>query len=67
MHGRHVAVDHLESEVFLVLEVVIERAARDVGVQQILNTRIGVAAGQKELQPCLEEALLCFMRRGCGF
>ena len=55
----HVLVDHLEGEVLLVLEVMIERALRGVGsLKQGLDPKVMVAVLQQHGLPGIEQALL---------
>jgi hypothetical protein len=59
MHQFHVPVDHLQCEVFLVLEVMIERTLRHLrSIQQRLHTQIVIAMLEQHRHPRIEQTLL---------
>jgi hypothetical protein len=63
MDSVHVQIDHLEREVLLALEVVVERAARYPSrIEQGLDSQVVVSALQEHREARLEQPLLCRAR-----
>jgi hypothetical protein len=59
VHARHVGVEDLEREILLVLEVMVERALRDVRLfEQRLDAEAVVAVLQQHAEPRIDQPLL---------